>query len=522
MVVQGSGSAAATSVAIPAHQAGDMILIFARGTAAAPSVPAAGGTVPAWATLQTGLANAIGLTVCAFVATAANHTSGTWTNATHIGVLVLRPTAGTVLSTAAARSAVGSGNNTQTIVYPALTLADADGSSWAVRCGTRTVAVTAVGTAPTNYTNQIIQPAGASALMSVHTRAGVTTNPAADTVSTTGTNAAYRAVTVEVLEVVPTQTIPVSGVGSPAAFGAITARDQRTVSVSGVPPTGYVRTITNQAISGQKITGGRRVGVFGTVTPTFSLPQSVPVSGVASAQAFGAPTVKTAITRAPTGVSSAQAFGTPTVKASFLRTVAGVPSAQAFGLVLPQVAGKTSVPGVASAQSFGAITFRLTGVPVSVAGVPSAQAFGKLGLKFTVTGIPSAQQFGSINLLYRAPVGGVASAQQFGVPSTLRSFTVPGVLSAQAFGVARALYVVQPAGLASAQRFGILTGRPGRVILALAGLPSEQAFGAAHIANVWISPLPCLDIDALPAPELELALTPAAEQALDLEPLVCK
>src|SRR4051812_22334553 len=99
--IVGQASAAATSVAFPAHQAGDMLLVFARGTAAAPSVPAAGGTVPAWTTLQTGLANAIGLTVASFVATGTTTTTGAWTNATHVCVLVLRPGSGKKLQTAA-------------------------------------------------------------------------------------------------------------------------------------------------------------------------------------------------------------------------------------------------------------------------------------------------------------------------------------------------------------------------------------------------------------------------------------
>ena len=65
------------------------------------------------------------------------------------------------------------------------------------------MAATTVGNAPTNYTNQIIQPAGASALMAVHTRSGITGNPTSDTVTTTGTNSAYRAQTIEIKETIP-------------------------------------------------------------------------------------------------------------------------------------------------------------------------------------------------------------------------------------------------------------------------------------------------------------------------------
>jgi hypothetical protein len=199
MTVQGSGSAAATSVTIPAHALGDVLCVFVRAASnTAPPKPTASGTVPNWTVAQTAGANTLALVTAWVVATATNHTTGAWTGASHICVLVLRPATGKLLSVGG--SQVGSGNNTQTIIYPALTLTTLAGTSWGVRCGTRGVAVTAVGTAPTNWTAQVAQPAGASALMSVHTRASLTGNPAADTVTTSGTNAAYRAHTVEVTE----------------------------------------------------------------------------------------------------------------------------------------------------------------------------------------------------------------------------------------------------------------------------------------------------------------------------------
>ena len=262
--VVGQASAAATSVAIPAHAVGDLIIVSARGTAAAPSVPAAGGTVPAWTTLQSGLANSIGLTTVAFVATATNHTTGAFTNATHICVLVLRPTAGQKLQTAAARSSTGNANNTQTIVYPALTLIDTDGSSMGVRIGTRVTADSEVGTnVPAGWTNQSIQPAGASALMAVHTRLGLTSNPTADSIATTGTNAAYRAHTIEIEEVPVITPLDASVVGkglldaqiTPFRNTAVTIARAAAVSVgmTVVPPpiTFAIDLQTNQPYAGE-------------------------------------------------------------------------------------------------------------------------------------------------------------------------------------------------------------------------------------------------------------------------------
>lgn len=199
MTVAGTASAAATNVAIPTHQAGDLLMVFTRGTAAVPSKPVAAGTVPNWNIPQAAIANSIGLSSAWFVATAANHTTGAWTNATHICVLVLRPGAGRRLNVSA-NSTTGNANNTQTIVYPAITLSTLVGTSWGVRCGTRTTADSEVANAPTNWTNQIVQPASAGALMAVHTRSILTVNPTSDSVTTAGTNAASRAHTIEVTE----------------------------------------------------------------------------------------------------------------------------------------------------------------------------------------------------------------------------------------------------------------------------------------------------------------------------------
>lgn len=523
VTVVGQASAAATSVAFPAHQAGDLLLVFARGTAAAPSIPTAGGTVPAWTTIQSGLANSIGLTAVGFVATGAGHTTGVFTNATHIAVLVLRPGAGNRLVIAAARSSVGNGNNTQTIVYPALTFSTLSGSSFGVRVGTRTVAVTAVGTAPSGWTNQTIQPAGASALMSVHTRAGVTANPAADSVSTAGTNAAYRAVTVEVQEGPLAQSVSVAGVASAQVF--VGATIPQSVLIGSVYPSGYVRSITNQVVSGDgHLVGGQRVGVFGSITASFVTNQTKPVGGVASAQAFGSVTPKTVITRAVTGVGSAQAFGSATPKAVITRAVTGIASAQAFGAISLTAGGKTLVVGLPSAQSFSTITIISGGVTSPNAGVASAAAFGVPKFKLTValTGLASAQAFGPLTI--PVALAGIPSAQAFGAITAKLVFrvTVAGVGSPAAFGVLKAVRSMAVPGLDSAQGFGALRFK---LRFSVLGVGSAQLFappGAFLVFNVWIRPADCLPLTAVPAPEAELVLVGAGAQTIDLDPARCE
>ena len=421
MVVQGSGSAAATSVAIPAHAIGDMILIFARGTAAAPERPGGGGTVPAWATAAVGSRQldradrrrlrrdrdqpherARGRT---------RPTSACW---------CCGPTSPGVLSTAAARSSVGNGNNTQTIIYPALTLADCDGSSWGVRVGTRGVAITAVGTAPSGWTNQIIQPAGASALMSVHTRSALVANPTADTVTVTSSNSAYRAVTVEILEIIPAQNRTVSGIPSGQAFGSVAALAHQKVPSRGCKPTGYVATIvaaTTLVTKSQTIVGGKRVATLGVVTPTSVVTTRVDVAGVGSPKAFGTLTIKAVVTKAVAGLGSAQAFGAVAIKTARITPVTGVPSAQAFGITAPKASIKVAVAGIPSAKAFGAVTIR-TGSSVVGRGRSLGEGVRRDQAIYRVQapGLGSAQTFGVFTLKARItkPVAGVGSAQQFG------------------------------------------------------------------------------------------------------------
>ena len=95
----GSGGAIATSVTIPAHRPGDLIVMFVKASAqnTLPTIPTASGTVPSWQNV----ANTSGTgssyshsRVCCYLATANNHTSGTWTNATGIVVAVVRRASG--------------------------------------------------------------------------------------------------------------------------------------------------------------------------------------------------------------------------------------------------------------------------------------------------------------------------------------------------------------------------------------------------------------------------------------------
>lgn len=116
----GHTGAAANTVTLPPHQAGDLIVISARrsGSDTPPSIPAAGGTVPLWENVLDGGASNLALRTCVALATASDHTSGTWTNAAHLLATVYRCSIGGYFVVAA--SSLNSESGT---VWPALTLA---------------------------------------------------------------------------------------------------------------------------------------------------------------------------------------------------------------------------------------------------------------------------------------------------------------------------------------------------------------------------------------------------------------
>ena len=119
------GTATGTTTATPpAHQAGDLFLVFAYrdGSLTAPTL-ASGFT-----SVNTSSGNTNSFRVGRKFAASSSETVGTWTNATSLILIVLRgvntstPTGGTNTST----------GSSSTITYNSLTLSNAAGSSWAI------------------------------------------------------------------------------------------------------------------------------------------------------------------------------------------------------------------------------------------------------------------------------------------------------------------------------------------------------------------------------------------------------
>ncbi|MGH9643218.1 MAG: hypothetical protein ACRD3Q_12435 [Terriglobales bacterium] len=130
--IVGATGAKATTVTIPATSANDLILMVAyrSGVNTLATVPAAGGTVPTWNVISpaTGTGNSEGVGV--YWATAAgSDTSGTWTSASYLSVVVLRGTASGAAAIGGADSSLATGINTPYYTIPAITQVDTSGAS---------------------------------------------------------------------------------------------------------------------------------------------------------------------------------------------------------------------------------------------------------------------------------------------------------------------------------------------------------------------------------------------------------
>jgi len=122
--------AASTSATIPAHKAGDIIVVWAyrSGSSTPPTKPSASGTVPNWIDIDSAggefpASNSCRTAYC--VATTSNTTTGTWTNASHLIVAVLRCQGGAVIG----GHDVWFDNHATETVAPAVSMTQTDGTS---------------------------------------------------------------------------------------------------------------------------------------------------------------------------------------------------------------------------------------------------------------------------------------------------------------------------------------------------------------------------------------------------------
>jgi hypothetical protein len=176
-----AGSAQASSVAIGAHNSGDLILLFCHrdGSTTAPTLPTG------YTSIASGGANTNSNNLGFRVADGTETTTGTCTNATSVAFSIYR--GWTAIGTNVQNTAASA-----TITYSALTFQVANGTSWAVGfAGHRTA--TNVGQAPAGMTLR----SSATDIAVSDTAAGVTGWSAASV--TVNASSGWRSVVVEVI-----------------------------------------------------------------------------------------------------------------------------------------------------------------------------------------------------------------------------------------------------------------------------------------------------------------------------------
>ena len=151
----GTAAANATSVALPAHQAGDLIIVAAwrDGYTATPLAAAAG-----WPLITLRSAGQFTFAIAAKIATSAAEVSGTWTGATQIIAAVYRHSANHLV----VGQVTGANAGSSTINYPGFAQASAVTDRWAVAFAGAILNTTDIETAPTGLAN-VTSIAGASA-----------------------------------------------------------------------------------------------------------------------------------------------------------------------------------------------------------------------------------------------------------------------------------------------------------------------------------------------------------------------
>lgn len=185
----GADSADGTAVTVPTHEVGDLLLFWAfrDGSNSTPTVPVD------ITSLETNTSNSAGSAMGYKIADTTTETSGTWSNATETAVVVYR---GVHATTPIGDTAVATGSGT-VITFPALTLAEDDGTSWVAGLTFHRATDTALGTAPTGMTNFVNEQNGGDEVAGHDTDTGVTSWSEA-TASVGGTSTGWVGYTAEI------------------------------------------------------------------------------------------------------------------------------------------------------------------------------------------------------------------------------------------------------------------------------------------------------------------------------------
>lgn len=215
----GEATAAATSVSLPAHQAGDLILIFAvrDNSATSPTLPSG------YTSIAANGSNSVAIRGGYKIAASSSETSGTWSGATSVHAHVLRgvdnttPTGGSSTGTAASTS----------VAYNTFTMTNGGGTSWVAAVGANLDVTNAIESAPTGMTNRTDQVVSTTSEAASHDTNGAVASWSTQSV-TIATSARWRTLVVEVLAAVTS----ISGTAS-VTLGAVTLSAAGALAIAG-------------------------------------------------------------------------------------------------------------------------------------------------------------------------------------------------------------------------------------------------------------------------------------------------
>lgn len=126
VVLAGTAYSTTTSITIPSHDTGNLIVIWAMGSTAntIPTAPSASGTVPTWTTINS-LSDAKSILIAYAVASGSSTTSGTWADTYDMFCAVLTGQGNSPIG----GSAVDSQSLVTNPLAPSITLSSTDGTS---------------------------------------------------------------------------------------------------------------------------------------------------------------------------------------------------------------------------------------------------------------------------------------------------------------------------------------------------------------------------------------------------------
>lgn len=192
----GAAQAAASSLTLPSHQAGDLLLLHVgrEGSATAPT------PVNDWVLISSTSTTNIIVQLWAKVANSASEVSGTWTNASFMGCIALRSSSSLVVrpgQALATGSTVGSGGAT---AWNSILESPSTGDRWVILTIQHRSNDTDIETPPSGFTNRCGIAGGAAGEFAMHDSNGDSAATTATRNLTAGTSAAQRNIICEVIE----------------------------------------------------------------------------------------------------------------------------------------------------------------------------------------------------------------------------------------------------------------------------------------------------------------------------------